>query len=95
MAETELKALRASVTGRVQGVGFRYSTVNQARKLGLTGYARNMVDGSVEVMAEGPADKLTKLVKWLKQGPPMSHVTGVNVQDMTYSGCYRGFGVEY
>ena len=55
----------AWVHGVVQGVGFRYSTQREAIELGLTGYARNMDDGSVEVVACGEAEQVDKLVAWL------------------------------
>ena len=56
----------AWVYGRVQGVGFRYTTQHEAQRLGLTGYAKNMDDGSVEVVACGDAAQVEKLIKWLK-----------------------------
>ncbi len=62
----------AWVHGLVQGIGFRYSTQREALQLGLTGYARNMDDGSVEVVACGEADRVEKLVAWLKAGGPRS-----------------------
>jgi acylphosphatase len=68
---------RFRVTGRVQGVFFRDSTREQARKLGLTGYASNMPDGSVEVVACGRRDALERLAKWLESGPPMASVEHV------------------
>ncbi|MEQ8205995.1 MAG: acylphosphatase [Woeseia sp.] len=65
------------VTGRVQGVFFRASTQTAARDLGLGGYARNLPDGSVEVLACGSRDALAQLDGWLHEGPPMAAVTGV------------------
>jgi acylphosphatase len=62
----------AWVHGMVQGVGFRYSTQREALKLGLTGYARNLDDGSVEVLACGEAQQVDVLVAWLKAGGPRS-----------------------
>ena len=62
----------AWVHGMVQGVGFRYSTQREALQLGLTGYARNLDDGSVEVVACGEADKIEQLTAWLKAGGPRS-----------------------
>lgn len=62
----------AWVYGRVQGVGFRYTTQQEARRLGLTGYAKNRDDGSVEVVACGEAEQVEKLMKWLKDGGPRS-----------------------
>ncbi|KNC93439.1 acylphosphatase [Trabulsiella odontotermitis] len=62
----------AWVHGIVQGVGFRYSTQREALKLGLTGYARNLDDGSVEVLACGDAQQVDALIDWLKAGGPRS-----------------------
>jgi len=62
------------VEGRVQGVLFRESTRRAARPLGITGYAKNMEDGSVQVLACGEREALDRLSKWLEQGPPMAQV---------------------
>ncbi|WP_318377957.1 acylphosphatase [Enterobacter sp.] len=62
----------AWVHGRVQGVGFRYSTQHEAQRLNVKGYARNLDDGSVEVLACGEADSVDALVSWLKAGGPRS-----------------------
>jgi len=63
---------KAWVHGRVQGVGFRYSTQAEARTLGVLGYARNLDDGSVEVLAWGKAEQVEALIDWLKAGGPRS-----------------------
>ncbi|MBD8249979.1 acylphosphatase [Pantoea agglomerans] len=63
---------KAWVHGRVQGVGFRYSTQAEARTLGVLGYARNLDDGSVEVLAWGEAEQVDALIAWLKAGGPRS-----------------------
>ncbi|MBS0569459.1 MAG: acylphosphatase [Proteobacteria bacterium] len=68
---------RFLVHGRVQGVCFRACTREQARRLGLTGYARNRSDGSVEVLACGDAAALAELGRWLLRGPPAARVDGV------------------
>jgi acylphosphatase len=95
ITEEEPSGVHARVYGIVQGVGFRYSTVMRARHLGLSGYARNMPDGSVEVVAEGSKRALGNLVSWLKKGPPTSEVDRVDHRFITPTGSYRGFGVEY
>lgn len=64
--------IAAYVYGVVQGVGFRYSTQRQAEALGVTGYARNLDDGSVQVVACGTRAQVDTLVAWLKQGGPRS-----------------------
>ena len=70
-------ARRFTVKGRVQGVFFRDSTRRVAESLGLTGYAINLPDGDVEVLACGDSGKINELEVWLQQGPPMSRVTEV------------------
>jgi acylphosphatase len=66
------------IEGRVQGVWFRESTRRAAAALGITGYAKNLADGSVEVLACGKPEALAQLAEWLKQGPPMAQVTCVD-----------------
>jgi acylphosphatase len=75
-------AKRCLVGGRVQGVFFRKSTQQQAQQLGVAGYAKNLPDGRVEVMAVGEPDAVNALMKWLWQGSPASHVTNVDVEDI-------------
>ena len=65
------------VEGRVQGVWFRESTRQQAERLGLTGYAVNCPDGSVEVLACGADNALDALAAWLREGPPLARVLAV------------------
>ena len=69
----------ATVTGRVQGVSFRYYTERQAEALGLTGWVRNHEDGSVRLEAQGPEPAVEALVTWLHHGPPAARVDGVRV----------------
>ena len=69
------------VRGRVQGVGFRYSTMKRAAQLGLTGWVRNQTDGSVEVLAQGPNDAVTHLASFLEEGPPGATVTAIEVTE--------------
>lgn len=70
--------IRLVVRGRVQGVGFRWATVEQGRRLGLAGWACNLPDGSVEVVAEGPEDALIRLRDWCGHGPPSARVSQVD-----------------
>ena len=70
--------IRCIVTGRVQGVFFRASTQREAVRLGLTGYAINLADGSVEVLACGEASAVEQLRQWLRVGPPASRVTDID-----------------
>lgn len=72
------------VTGHVQGVFFRASTQTTALDLGLSGYAKNKPDGSVEVLACGGRQALEKLAAWLHEGPPMAQVSAVDVTALEY-----------
>ncbi|MGB3714152.1 MAG: acylphosphatase [Candidatus Promineifilaceae bacterium] len=72
--------LRACVSGRVQGVSFRYYTRREAVSLGLTGWVRNERDGSVLVVAEGDVVKLEKLLTFLHDGPPAAIVDRVSAE---------------
>jgi acylphosphatase len=71
--------LRALISGRVQGVGFRYHTRARARELGVAGWVRNLADGRVEVRLEGEPAAVEALVDWLRTGPPGARVDGVEV----------------
>jgi acylphosphatase len=87
--------LRALVRGRAQGVGFRAFVLDRASRLHVTGFVRNMSDGSsVEVVAEGPQDHLDQLLVHLRQGPPMSRVERVDVSWGEATGEYDGFRVR-
>ena len=69
--------MRCLVSGRVQGVWFRASTQQQARQLDITGYAKNLPDGRVEVVACGEHEAVAALREWLWQGPPAAQVSDV------------------
>ncbi|HKU31477.1 MAG TPA: acylphosphatase [Arthrobacter sp.] len=83
----------ATVTGQVQGVGFRYSTLHEARRLGLTGEAYNQLDGSVQVVAEGDRGSLEALVEWLKSRHTPGRVQDVEAMFTPATGEFSGFGV--
>jgi len=69
--------VRLIVTGRVQGVFFRAACAREARARGLGGWVRNLPDGSVEVVAEGPDQDVAALTAWCREGPPVARVDGV------------------
>ncbi len=83
----------ATVTGRVQGVSFRFHTDLQARRLGLTGWVRNEPDGSVRLEAQGPAEQVDELVRWLRFGPASAVVDHVEVADVAPVPRDEGFRV--
>lgn len=77
-----MAAARFIVAGKVQGVIFRASAREQALRLGLRGYAKNLADGRVEVLAAGEAENIEALARWLAQGPPMARVDRVEREDV-------------
>ncbi len=89
------RTLVAIVDGMVQGVGFRWATVRQARALGLKGLVRNLADGRVEVVAEGEEQRLARLQTWLARGPAGAHVRSVDSRLEAYRGQYTDFDVGW
>jgi acylphosphatase len=90
----DMKRVRIIVKGVVQGVGFRYFTMQLARDYGITGWVRNCADGSVEVEAEGEEIIVESFIKDLKIGPHSADVTGVTVQPLSPSQDRRGFHIR-
>jgi acylphosphatase len=82
---------RYVVSGHVQGVGFRRFVQRKARDLGLAGYAANLPDGRVEVVAEGDEAAMGHLEKWLNRGPSLARVTQVQVQPAPEGDVLTGF----
>ena len=79
MTNSNTKRAHLLIGGRVQGVGFRYSTTIEADSLGLSGWVRNLPDGRVEVVAEGPRAVVERLIEWCRQGPRYAWVDKVDV----------------
>ena len=77
------------ISGRVQGVGYRMSMVDEARRLGASGWVRNRRDGTVEAMVDGDAAAVAAIVAWARRGPPGSRVTEVVVAETP--GTFSGF----
>jgi acylphosphatase len=74
-------AVQVRVSGRVQGVAFRWEAQHAAQKLGVTGWVRNEADGSVVAHVEGEPDAVNDMVVWLRTGPPAARVSDVAVRD--------------
>ena len=91
----ENSAFFARIEGRVQGVGFRYTCMNEGQRLALSGWVRNTPGGDVEVWAEGPKEKLDVLLQWLHRGPPGARVISVHHESCAPTGQYREFGVAH
>ena len=83
------------ISGKVQGVGFRNFTQMNAKQLGINGYAKNLPNGKVEVVAEGDKSQLDALVALLKQGPRFARVDSLHADERPFTGEYKTFGIRY
>jgi acylphosphatase len=88
------RRLDATVTGRVQGVGFRWFVLREATELGLEGWVANTQNGSVRCVAEGPDDRLEALLARLREGPPAAIVENVSEAFMPATGTLGPFSVR-
>jgi acylphosphatase len=93
--QTERASLRAVASGSVQGVFYRMFVVREASGLGLCGSVRNLLDGRVEVTAEGERQKLEQLVQRLRKGPPKAQVSDVTAEWDEYGHEHDSFQIEY
>jgi acylphosphatase len=82
------------VRGHVQGVGFRWSAAHEAKNLGITGFVKNMPDGSVYIEAEGYREQLEQFVEWCRKGPGSGYVDSVDVDSDRATG-YNDFKLEH
>ena len=89
-----MKKIRAIVSGRVQGVGFRMSTLQKARHIGVSGYVRNLTNGNVEIVALGKAEKVDSLLQWAESGPPSAIVKNLEVEVMADDEEFPGFEIR-
>ena len=89
------KAFYALISGRVQGVGFRYSAYREACRLGLSGWVRNKANGDVEVLAQGKQQKLDLFLAWLHRGPPGARVDIVQDKPVSINSQYSNFSIEH
>lgn len=83
-----------TVTGRVHGVGYRYSAVNMAERLGLKGYVKNQYNGTVLLEIEGSELAVEQMIHWSKEGPGTAHVSEVHVREGSVKN-YESFSVKY
>ena len=82
------------VSGQVQGVFFRDSTQEIAEQLGLTGWVKNLPDGRVEALFEGPSERVREMIRWCEQGPPHAKVDDVDTEFEVSQGDLKGFEVR-
>lgn len=90
-----MKSVHVNYKGYVQGVGFRFTTVHIARRFEVTGFVRNLADGSVEMLAEGTDDELQRFLKDIDNSPLGRHIRDKTVSFSTATGQYSSFGVSY
>lgn len=90
-----MERLHAAVSGGVQGVGFRYFVWQAARQLGLTGWVRNLPNGTVELLAEGPRPQLEQLARALHSGPPAADVHSCALSWQPASGEFASFEITF
>ncbi|RKU34057.1 acylphosphatase [Candidatus Poribacteria bacterium] len=83
------------ISGKVQGVGFRNFTQRNATQLGVNGYAKNLANGKVEVVAEADKAQLDALVALLRQGPRYARVDSLEIDERPFTGEYKSFGIRY
>jgi acylphosphatase len=86
--------LRLLISGRVQGVWYRGSMQQEAKRLGVIGWVKNMADGRVEAVVEGPKAAVERLVRWCEKGPPHAHVAYVRTVEEPPEGG-KSFDVRY
>ena len=92
--QNERARLHLIISGRVQGVGFRFSAYDEAKELALAGYVRNLPNGDVEIVAEGSRDNLQMLAAWAHLGPPSAHVTDVREEWSDFTGEFKDFRIR-
>ncbi len=94
MPGPDLARLKLLAHGRVQGVFFRHAAADEARSLGLRGWVKNLANGDVEIVAEGPRRELKILAAWAHQGPRLARVTGVEEDWSDYRGEEGPFAIR-
>jgi acylphosphatase len=92
--ENEQARLHVYVSGRVQGVGFRYFVLDHAQRLNLTGWVRNLWNGGVELIAEGEQAQLEQLLAVIKRGPAGARVNKIEPRWSAFAGEFGGFHIR-
>ena len=94
MQNSNLKRAHVRVSGQVQGVFFRDATRQKAEELGLAGWVRNVPEGQVEALFEGPSEKVEEMVRWCEEGPQRASVENVDTDFENAEGDLEGFEVR-
>jgi acylphosphatase len=95
MASPSIVRHRLLISGAVQGVGFRYWATRESAAFQVTGYVRNLYDGSVEAVLEGPAGEVSGFERVLRKGPPYGRVHSVQTVEEEPTGEFSSFGVKF
>lgn len=90
-----MKQALLKITGRVQGVFYRSNAQEEAEALGLTGYAKNMPDGSVEVLVQGEESAINAFIEWCREGPPSAGVGQVQIEWQEPEKTLKNFEIRY
>jgi len=90
-----MKRVRVIISGRVQGVFFRAYTKEEAERLGIKGWVRNLPDGRVEALFEGEDKAVEEMIRWCHRGSPSAVVTKVEVHEEPYQGEFKDFKIRY
>jgi acylphosphatase len=93
-ASLSTRRIQVLISGRVQGVAFRANCQRQANVLGVTGWVRNLWDGSVEALFEGPDEAVEAMLQWCRQGPSAAVVTGIEVTEVEPGPPHRSFHIR-
>ena len=94
MQNSDLERAHVRVSGQVQGVFFRDSTREKAEQMGLAGWVKNLPDGQVEAVFEGPSEGVREMVRWCEEGPSHASVENVDADFESASGDLEGFEVR-
>lgn len=88
---SDIETVAVTISGKVQGVSYRHSTVRMAHQLGLRGWVQNMEDGSVQALLQGEPDQIDRMLAWMRRGPPAARVQDVVSETLDTEKRYDGF----
>tara|TARA_A100001391_G_scaffold73142_1_gene47026 strand:- start:10878 stop:11153 length:276 start_codon:yes stop_codon:yes gene_type:complete len=89
-----IKQKHCLISGRVQGVSYRYPAQQQAHQLGVTGWVRNLTDGRVELLIQGETEQLESMLKWAGQGPRFAEVTSLDISEQSPDQTFTDFEIR-
>jgi acylphosphatase len=94
-AMEEKSKLHVVISGRVQGVAYRYATLQAAERFDVKGWVRNLPDGTVEALFEGSTEDVEKMLDWCRGGPPSARVENIEVSRRPYTGEFSRFDITF